>query len=140
MSPKDWTLLVIAAAGGRALSPVQLQKALFLIGEKLVLPPSDRYEFEPYDYGPFCARVYSDAEQLERDGFVEIGYGRPYRLYCATPEGIDRADSLRKQLESRERAYLDEVVSFVRRLTFKQLVEAVYAAYPRMRANSVYRS
>jgi hypothetical protein len=28
---EDWTLLAIAAGGGQSLSPVQLQKSLFLL-------------------------------------------------------------------------------------------------------------
>ncbi len=139
MTPKDWNLLVIAAAGGRDVSPVQLQKALFLLGKKLPLPPESRYDFEAYDYGPFCSAVYTDAEQLEREGLVVIEHGGSYRRYIATPEGREQADRLRARLEARARTYLGEVVAFVRRLSFKQLVEAIYAEFPEMRENSVYR-
>ena len=31
---RDWTLLAVAAAGGASLTPVQLQKILFLLGER----------------------------------------------------------------------------------------------------------
>src|SRR5438477_13056735 len=101
MTPKDWTLLVIAAAGGRDVSPVQLQKALFLLGEKLSLPEDERYKFKPYDYGPFCVTVYDDAEQLRREGLVVIEHALPYRRYSVSPEVLEQADRLRKRLDAR---------------------------------------
>lgn len=139
MRPKDWTLLVIAAADGREVSPVQLQKALFLLARRLPLPAESSYQFDAYDYGPFCQTIYSDAEALAREGLVAIEHGLPYRRYMATPAGREEAGRLRAQLDTRASNYLDEVASFVRRLSFKQLVEAIYAEFPEMRENSVYR-
>jgi uncharacterized protein YwgA len=88
MVPKDWTLLVIAAAAGNAVSPVQLQKALFVLGDKLELPAGERYLFEPYDYGPFCKAIYSDAESLESKGLVLVEHGGRFRHYFATAAGL----------------------------------------------------
>src|SRR5436190_18669612 len=78
MEPKDWTLLVISAADSRGLSPVQLQKSLFLLERRLSEEaPAEKlgesfYEFVPYNYGPFDVKVYQDAEALEERGLVTI--------------------------------------------------------------------
>src|SRR5215218_3201395 len=102
---KDWTLLAIALAGGQPLSPVQLQKSVFLFGE--LLPdealPEDFYEFVPYNYGPFCPEVYKDAETLAEEGLVQISSaaGHGYSQYSATPEGIAEGERLRGVLPSR---------------------------------------
>jgi hypothetical protein len=71
---KEWTLVVIVLAGGRPLSPVQLQKSVVLVGELLPnnVLPEDFYVFEPYNYGPFCPEVYADAEKLAEEGLVQI--------------------------------------------------------------------
>ncbi len=143
MTRKDWPLLVIAAAQGKPVSPVQLQKALFLIGQ--TLPPAQVqtqvfYDFAPYDYGPFDGTVYSDAQQLEREGLVAINFP-PFRNreYVATSTGLERAAALRANLAPNVTHYLDEVVQWVRSLSFSDLVRAIYAKYPAMKANSVFR-
>lgn len=144
MDRKDWALLVVAAADGGPISPVQLQKALFLITQNL--QPAQRktssgfYKFTPYDYGPFDGAAYRDAEALERDGLVEItAPPHQHREYCATQAGLDRAEQLRRDLSPNVVEYLDKVVAWVRSLSFTDLVRAIYRVYPEMRANSVFR-
>ncbi len=141
MTPKDWTLLVLTAAR-RPMSPVQLQKSLFLLSRNLPLEqlgPSF-YEFEAYDYGPFCQRVYSDATALEREGHVVITYpGSPYRQYAATPLGTERADLLQDGIAEPTSKYLDDVVRWVLARGFNELVKAIYRLYPEMRVNSVFQ-
>jgi uncharacterized protein YwgA len=81
MTPKDWTLLVIAAADPKPLQPVQLQKSLFLLGRNLSpeqLQVKEFYDFQPYDYGPFCSDIYSNAEKLSDEGLIRID--RPLSL------------------------------------------------------------
>ena len=142
MRRKDWTLLVIAAARGESVSPVQLQKALFLIAENLT--PGQRgttsfYHFVAYDYGPFDQTAYADAEVLEREGLIRI-YSQPYRyrVYVSTPTGSNRAEVLRQELAVEVVEYLDRVVDWVRSLSFNDLVRAIYRSYPQMKVNSVF--
>lgn len=144
LQPRDWTLLVIAAAEGAALEPVQLQKSLFLLSRNLSpaqLRTRDFYEFSAYDYGPFAGDVYRDAELLEGSGLVAIQ--RPpvsrYKRYGATQEGLARAKQLRFKLEPEVREYLDRMVTWTRRLSFNELVSAIYKKYPEMRENSVFQ-
>jgi uncharacterized protein YwgA len=143
MTRIDWTLLVIAAAGGRAVQPVHLQKALFLLRRNLGLEElrvTEFYDFEPYDYGPFDGAVYSDAESLATEGMVEIDYppDKRYREYRATERGLRHAQALRLGLTPHAAQYLDKVVRWVQSVSFNQLVEAIYKAYPDMAANSVF--
>ena len=144
MTPKDWTLLVIAEAGEQPVQPVQLQKALFLISRNLRrrdLTTSGFYAFTPYDYGPFCSTIYSDAEELETEGLVFIS--RPpesrYRTYRATEAGLQRASGLKSELSAQATTYLTRVVEFVQKHSFNELVSAIYKAYPDMKANSVFQ-
>jgi hypothetical protein len=144
LSPKDWTLLVIAAAEGAPLQPVQLQKALFLIGRNLTADQrggTPFYEFRPYDFGPFAQEVYADAEELEAQSLVLIACPphRAYREYLATRAGLEAAASLRKELDTAVRDYLDRLVSWIRPLSFDRLVRAIYREYPETKVNSVFR-
>lgn len=144
MNREDWTLLALSAAQGEPLTPVQLQKSLFLLGMRSPEPlPADFYDFEPYNYGPFDIRIYKDAEELERRGFVRIDReapGRTWALYQATAAGLDEATRIRASAPQRALKYLDEVVAWTRKLTFRQLVSAVYDAYPEQRVNSIFRA
>lgn len=144
MTAKDWTLMVIAAGKGKALQPVHLQKALFLSDRLLTNEQKavDRfYRFDPYDYGPFCGMVYADADSLALDGLIKIEQ-RPntsYREYSITAQGMEKAESLRKNIKPEISAYLDKLVGWVMSLSFNQLVSWIYKNFPDMKVNSVFR-
>jgi len=132
MTPKDWTLLVLASAGG-PLSPVQLQKTLFLIDRNLSRAQrgvTRFYNFRAYDYGPFDSAIYTDAVILQTEGRAMISDSAgPHRQYAV----------LRRALEPNVLEYVDRAARWVRSMPFRELVRAIYAQYPEMRANSVFR-
>ncbi len=143
MQPKDWALLVIGAAENRGLSPVQLQKVLFLLQRKF---PADRlgesfYNFIPYNYGPFDVQIYYDAEKLEKEGLISITPSAEHRwkTYRVAPAGLRLASELRSEAPASVLEYLDYVVRWVRGLSFRELVSAIYAEYPEFRVNSVFQ-
>lgn len=145
MHKEDWTLLVIAAADGNKVSPVQLQKALFLLSKTLNSKQRRTaskffYRFKAYDYGPFCSEVYSDAETLAQAGLISITYqGFSFRHYSATDKGLQLALELRKKLEPAVSTYVDELILWVCSLSFAELVQAIYKMYPDMKANSIFQ-
>jgi len=123
------------------MAPVQLQKALFLITRNLseAQRGGASYQFRAYDYGPFDSAVYSDAEALQRDGLIRITNGnQPFRTYSITDLGAMEAHRLRLSLAPEVADYLDRVGDWVRGLSFGELVRAIYALYPEMKANSVF--
>ena len=140
MNRHDWNLLVINAAGDSQLSPVQLQKSLFLIRENLPEAVGDDfYEFVPYSYGPFCAEVYQDAERLQvRNGFVHIEQGQ-YKQYSVTPAGRNRSTEIESHLAPETVDYVHRVVAWAKSLSFNELVQAIYQKYPEYRVNSVFQ-
>ena len=140
MCRREWCLFTIAAASGESLSPVQLQKALFLIGDNLH-PSEDFYHFAAYDYGPFCREVYEDAELLEAEELIRIMHSSEggYREYLATPSGVQRAKALRAKINPDHASYVEEVVAWVRSCSFNELISAIYKAYPEMKAKSVFQ-
>ena len=144
LDKRDWLLLVIAAANGHSVSPVQLQKALFLIGRNLSaaqLRCKSFYDFRPYDYGPFDSYIYRDAERLQEEGNVIITAPstRTYREYVATTVGLEKARLVKDQLDATTQGFLENVVKWVRAVSFSELVRAIYRAYPEMKVNSVFQ-
>ena len=141
MDRKDFLLIVIAAGDGMPLTPVQLQKSLFLVGEKLPGAPDDFYKFEPYHYGPFDIEVYRDADSLEADGLLlSVPSARGTWMDRAiTPKGLERAKEIQKKLPGPALAYIKELVQWVQSLSFSSLVKSIYVHYPQYRANSVFQ-
>ena len=124
----------------RGLSPVQFQKILFVFGRELRNEAgAGFYEFEPYHYGPFSADIYRDADSMSRQGLVAISSDGETRFYSATPAGRHRAAALIQVGPHHAIEYLHSVVNWAQSLTFSQLLKAVYAKYPEMSANSVFR-
>ena len=137
----DWVLLALAAADGHRLSPLKLQKALFLLSEQRRSEVgADFYHFRPYYYGPFDPAVYHDADELIHDGFVQLdtNYGRRLRLYALTPEGKAKAAAVAKRHPQKAIEYLTRVVEWAQPLAFHELVRSIYEKYPKMRANSIF--
>jgi uncharacterized protein YwgA len=141
MDRKGWTLLAVSFAGETGLSPVQLQKCIFLLGkEQKEKVGSDFYEFSAYNYGPFSKLLYQDAEALNSEGLVLIE--RPagsYATYRITPKGAARARQMESEAPSPTVAYLKVVVEWAQQLSFSDLLRAIYSRYPEYRSNSVFQ-
>jgi uncharacterized protein len=136
-------LVVLSLARGGTFTPVQIQKALFLASRKVsgAFNSDSRYDFQPYDFGPFDWQVYSDVEGLERRGLARINQPQEtrWRTYAATEAGVAEGLRLAQRLTEEQRTILDRIANLVRRLTFNDLVSAIYRAYPEMKERSVFR-
>lgn len=138
MTRKEWLLLVIAKAGTTGLTPIQLQKTLFLAGQAYKLK-GDYYNFIPYNYGPFDHQIYKDAEELAVNEHILIySDSNPYRKYLITPLGQIEANSL-MQKDKKIAKFAEELVTFVKSLRFKELLRVIYKNYPHFAANSIFR-
>ena len=142
-SRRDIVLAVLAAAQGAKLSPTQLQKSLFLIAKNMpeAFDSGSRFDFAPYNYGPFDAGVYSEVEVLRTETLAEIvnsANGR-WKEYSASQAGITKGLTVLNSLVPRQRDYVQGVVNWVRDLSFQQLVKAIYEHYPDMRVNSIFK-
>jgi uncharacterized protein len=138
---RHWALLALAHSPDGALTPVQIQKTMFLLGESYrPLVASDFYNFRPYNYGPFDADVYRDLDQLVADGLaIKQHRSGATREYMITESGTRKAQELKRRVPAAVTEYLSATASWARRLTFSQLVRAVYARFPTYRANSVFQ-
>ncbi|MHA1305247.1 MAG: hypothetical protein ACTSPI_16225 [Candidatus Heimdallarchaeaceae archaeon] len=142
MEKKGWTLLAIYYANENGLSPVQLQKSLFLLGKNMPNSVGDNYYyFIPYNYGPFDQTIYADAEILSEEGLISINYihGRRWPQYFVTSNGIDYAKDLEEKAPDEAVSYLRKLVKWVRSLTFQELLRAIYHVFPEFKVNSVFQ-
>ncbi|MEE9465711.1 MAG: hypothetical protein V3W14_09105 [Candidatus Neomarinimicrobiota bacterium] len=141
LDKEQLVLAVLATADGGSFEPVQIQKLLFLIDERLSRSLGRKYfHFKPYDYGPFDSAVYRVLERLETQGHVEIypGDGATRRQYRASNSGKDIGDEYLRSLPGKLDEKIVELSRFVRSLSFSDLISAIYNEFPKMRVNSVF--
>ena len=143
LTREDWLLLALSRSPGGAMSPVQIQKALFLFGQEVGDTVGTRYySFVPYDYGPFDAAVYVDLRRMMHDGHVrgEWNPGRSWQNYTLTVCGRKAAHALEKEADARLIEFLGRIVVWVKGRSFSDLLRSIYAAYPEFAVNSVFRT
>jgi len=116
VNKKDWTLLAISLSREQGLSPVQIQKALFLLGKELPQAINGPfYEFVPHNYGPFSKEIYEDAEGLAEQGMVAVARrpGRGFLEYYPTSFGDHQLGELKRRADPVAVAYLEKAVNWV---------------------------
>ena len=130
-------LAIIAAADGKSLSRVQLQKVAFLVSEEFSgRLPDDFYTFDKYNFGPFCIDIYNDMEMLHYWGWIRINPGAEPRLdtyAIAKPFNLDDL-----QIDEDVQAYIKDTVAWVIDMSFGEIVRAIYWLFPEYRENSVF--
>lgn len=148
ITKQNLTMMLLGMAYPNYLSPVQLQKAVFLSQKALeeghwagVL--QDQYEFYPYDYGPFCRDIYDDLCSLEIAKFAQISLARGpmsvFKIYGATETGVGFAKDIEKSVPAPVRDHWKLLVDWVRSQSFASLVGSIYRKYPDMAINSVFK-
>lgn len=146
MPGRDVLLMMMAPAGTAIHTPVQVQKLAFLIdqlvGETI---GGTGFDFKPWHYGPFDKAVYHVLEELERSDLVEIhdmsAQMQPtqYRLTTSgESEGTDLLATLRDR-DPDAAEYIETLSGWVREQSFASLLRAIYARFPEMAANSVFK-
>lgn len=137
---KDWLLSAIASADRGGLSPIQIQKIMFLMRmEARKHVSSNFYKFEPYNYGPFNSTIYRDVEDLVARGLVRQESAGNYSKVIITDSGAAEAKRVKASLPDEGRKYLKSVVKWVSGVSFTQLLKSIYAKYPDYAVNSVFR-
>lgn len=120
---EDWALLVIAASDD--LPPVQLQKSLFLLGQRFPeAGGTGFYEFRPVGGGDFSEQIYLDADAFSEKGLVSIRFSESdgSRRFRLTPAGVERAKELEKQVPPALSRSLRNLVSWVKTRSIDQLL------------------
>ncbi|MCI0614189.1 hypothetical protein L0244_14475 [bacterium] len=139
MNRKDLVLAALSPAEGAPYRPVQVQKLLFLIDRKIPeLVGGPHFDFKPYNYGPFDRDVYLVLESLKDEGYVDFLGENTWTDYKLTHAGQMRGEEVFNSLDEKAQEYLRKISSVVRKLTFAQLVSAIYREFPDMRVNSVF--
>lgn len=140
MDRKQIILASLAPANCALHTPVQVQKLLFLIDKNISQElGGPHFDFQPYNYGPFDKTIYNTLQELELDGLVEIVPVHTWRECKLSNEGQRIGQQWLNKLQPDIKEFIIKASEFVRKLSFAQLVSAIYKAYPDMRVNSVFQ-
>jgi hypothetical protein len=140
----DWLIMFLAADPGGPLDPVRVQKGMFLLAMSQSLDPGERYQFEPYAYGPMSRGLYGDVRLLCHERVLDAlpVEGATWRLLTLSSAGGQRALALRDCAEHEQPdalAKLTAIRAEISGLTFSQLLKHVYDRYPDYAVRSVFR-
>lgn len=139
-----WPLVVLATLpeGERRLTPMQLQKTLFLIGKNIgAAVGRDYYDFVPYLYGPFAKAINQDVSDLVEEGLVTAvpGVDRTWNSYELSASGMELGSLLKGKLPPSACEYAKVAVHWVRTTSVGAMLRAIYEKYPEYAQKSVAR-
>lgn len=132
MKRQELILSCFDSVQDKTLSPLQIQKLMFLISKKIgEISIEEEFDFIPYDFGPFDKKIYSDIDLLIDDGYITIlpGKVRQYKLVQNINNEVPH-DLFEK---------IKELAQFVKSCSFKQLLTAIYKEYPETSVNAIYK-
>ena len=146
LTPRNTMLLLfLRGAKEQELDPVRIMKGMFLFAMRAPVdqvPAEARYEFVPYNYGPCAFEIYTDLDNLARDGLLSANRipGQSWKHYILTNKGSELAEHVSSQTDPRIPNYLNKVRDYVTKQPFSDLLKAVYRLYPDYAKNSVFKS
>lgn len=141
MRRADLPLIALLKSPDQRLTPVQMQKTLFLLTENIADALGGKlYTFTPYNYGPFDATIYRDLEDAIESGYVEtIPTKKGWDEYRLTAFGRTVAQQAIHEMDEESVAYVSRVASWARTVSFRDLLTAIYHEYPYYASRSVFR-
>jgi len=142
MNRNDFVLAVFASSNNAIYSPVQIQKLFFLIEKKIPeLSKNNYFNFTPYNYGPFDPEIYDVISELISSGDLKVinDVNSGIMKYNTTDKGQIRGEQILKSLGENAIGKIKILSEFVRKLSFSELVSAIYKEYPGMKENSIFR-
>jgi hypothetical protein len=135
----DYLLLALAESADGSLTPVQIQKAMFLLKEEAGGDIGKNfYKFIPYNYGPFCSDIYQDLTVLESNGLVITDKSKKWPIFTITKNGLEKAKHDSSSLNKSVKKYMPILIGWIKGQTFSSLLQAVYKKYPNYAVNSVF--
>jgi uncharacterized protein YwgA len=114
------------------LDRLRLQKGVFLLEMRGPEGWRGRYEYLPWDWGPFSRDLAVEVNDLVRHGLIEEKpvQRRRHPRYRTTTAGEEKLDHLVSALANHEKEYVRKVRAYVTSRSFSQLLREVYNTYP----------
>ena len=131
-------LLAAGAEGPYPFDPIRAMKGCFIVSEIGRNDWREQFGFRPYDYGPFDPSVYRARDALLQKGLLEAHATSRYASYGPTEAGRERVAQLQAQLSDEDARWLRQVGQYVSSRSFTDLLDEIYAQFPKYAERSVY--
>ena len=134
---KGWLVLTLESQH----EPIRIQKTLFKLAREADLPANQLYVFRPYNWGPFSAQIYEDVDNLVLAGLAERvpQPGASWARYRLTESGRNAAAAIREEASPKALRALGRISVWVKKRPFGELLRDLYADYPEMATQSLFR-
>lgn len=137
-------LLLFLLDSEQTLDPIRLMKGMFIFSMEAPetwLARHERYQFIPYSYGPYSRSVEDDLDHFIQNGYVRISKvaGKTWDYYYLSEKGKKKARELADAMPPDAATYLRRIREFVLKVSFRKLLDTVYAKYPAYAVKSVFR-
>jgi uncharacterized protein len=138
LTARDWLLLLFDGAP-EPIDRVRIQKAMFLFAQRTRAPKTEKYDFTPYDYGPFSFEIYPELARLQSQDLIKSEPGTRSIVYSLTSRGRLEAGILRAAVPPERLRILHELRSYEMERSFNRLLEDIYKLYPNFATRSIFR-
>src|ERR1700694_2121808 len=137
-------LLLFFQGSERKVDPIRIMKGLFIFSQEAPeawFRKSERYSFIAYAYGPYSRQVDADIDRLALRGYIQASQapGKSWSYYTLSEAGKAIAKEVQSSIDPKAVTYLHQVREFVLGLTFRRLLDTIYARYPDYAVNSVFK-
>jgi hypothetical protein len=144
LTPTQATLLLYFLGSDRKLDPIRIMKGLFVFtmeAPQSWVSTDSRYRFFAHSWGPYSREVDNDLNKLSLHGYLQESQaqGKNWSYYSLTEEGRRKAQEVAQQFPAPAVAYLSTVREFLLKLSFRKLLDTIYARYPDYAANSLFK-
>ncbi|KXA95608.1 hypothetical protein AKJ36_00120 [candidate division MSBL1 archaeon SCGC-AAA259I07] len=136
--------LVYANEGEAVEGRTRFQKMIFLAQKQSdEIQSVEKYDFIPYDYGPFSKELYDDIDELVERGIVKertkTRNGKKKYFYELSEKGreIIRSKLQDENFKEIERT-IEEIKSEFNSMELPKLLDIVYSRYPKYAEKSVF--
>lgn len=139
MNKENLILITLSVKSEEYFSPIQIQKTLFLINEKISkVRDWEIFNFIPYAYGPFDKEIYVFLSNLVKNDYIACAKFNNYFEYKIIEKGLVKIKNLVDSLPPNDYDYIQRIVNFTTTVSFRELVSAIYREYPEMKVNSIF--
>jgi uncharacterized protein len=145
LRPTDWLLILLGAkvdgSHRSSLDPVRIQKGMFLLAQETDIPTREKYEFSPYNWGPYSRTLRENLEDLVSVGKViaqEVP-GYSWKQYSLSESGLETARKILPRANRTAAIHVFDIRRQINEASFNSLLNDVYTRFPEFAVNSLFR-
>ncbi len=135
MEKKDFVLKVLSIID-MPLTPIQIQKMFFLL-EKRLGKEAAFFNFEPYMYGPYDRNLNDIVNEMVKNNEIDVSNINGVNNYQVN-KNLNHFNN--NFFDEKKAQFIQNLASFIKQKTFKELCFSIYEEFPEMKVNSVFNN